>query len=109
MPASAHAAKAKPPKIAVALGDSLSTGVQPDTAGKNQATKAGYPYQLAARSGAKLKNFGCGGATSESLVTSDKKCFEHFGKLPFKNKTARPRSWRRPRSTSARTATTSRT
>jgi len=86
VPSAAQAAKAEPPKLAVALGDSLSTGVQPDAAGKNQATKAGYPYQLAARSGAKLKNFGCGGATSGSLVTSDKKCFEHFGKLPFKNK-----------------------
>lgn len=85
-PAAAQAAKAKSPKIAVALGDSLSTGVQPDKAGKNQATKDGYAYQLAKRSGAKLKNFGCGGATSESLVTSNKKCFEHFGKLPFKNK-----------------------
>jgi len=86
VPGVAHAAKAKSPKIAVALGDSLSTGVQPDRAGKNQATKAGYPYVLAGRSGAKLKNFGCGGATSESVVTSNKKCFEHFGKLPFKNK-----------------------
>ena len=86
VPSAADAAKAKPPKLAVALGDSLSTGVQPDAAGKNQATKAGYAYQLAARSGAKLKNFGCGGATSESLVTSNKKCYEHFGKLPFKNK-----------------------
>lgn len=85
VPGVAQAAKAKDTKIAVALGDSLSTGVQPDRAGKNQATKDGYPYQLAKRSGAKLKNFGCGGATSESVVTSNKKCFEHFGKLPFKN------------------------
>jgi lysophospholipase L1-like esterase len=80
-------AEIKPPKtVVVALGDSLSVGVQPDAAGKNQATKDGYNSVLAKRGGFKLKDFGCGGATSVSVVTSKNgKCVEHFGKLPYKN------------------------
>lgn len=55
----------------VSLGDSYATGYQPTS--KNGGTRNGFAYQLpglAAKRGYKLKlvNFGCGGATSSSIL-----------------------------------------
>lgn len=55
----------------LALGDSLSRGVQPGDAG-NQVTDEGYPRQLAARLRSRqrvaLIEAGCGGATTSSMI-----------------------------------------
>jgi lysophospholipase L1-like esterase len=85
-PAAAQAKTAKKVKVAVALGDSLSTGVQPDKAGKNQNTGQGYTTLLARGSGAVLANFGCGGATSASVLDGSKKCDPKIADLPYKNR-----------------------
>jgi hypothetical protein len=73
------AAEAKAPKrFYVALGDSLSVGVQPNSAGKSLNTRRGYPRQLAKLVGnLKLVEYGCGNATVKTFI---------FGKRP------RPRS-----------------
>jgi lysophospholipase L1-like esterase len=85
VPSAAQAAKAK--KVSVALGDSLSVGVQPKAGGGNKNTSQGYASQLATLAGTKLVNFGCGGATSESIYTGKKACSPTL-KTPYKNKTA---------------------
>ena len=84
-PASAEAAKAK--KVSVALGDSLAVGVQPKAGGGNKNTSQGYATQLARLAGTKLVNFGCGGATSESIYTGKKACSPTL-KTPYRNKSA---------------------
>lgn len=65
------AAQARPTQYLVALGDSYAVGYQPGMGN----TKEGYVYQaasLARKRGYKLKvvNFGCGGATTESMMNS---------------------------------------
>jgi lysophospholipase L1-like esterase len=75
MPAAAHAAKPKR-QLYVSLGDSYASGFQPTAQGKGANTRNGFAYQvpkLAAARGYDLKlvNFGCGGATTVSLL--DKK------------------------------------
>lgn len=66
----APAANAAPkPQLYVSLGDSYASGYQPDVGN----TKAGFVYQvpgLAKQRGYNLKvvNFGCGGATTKSLI-----------------------------------------
>ena len=57
----------------LALGDSLSRGVQPDMAGANVETRQGYPDQLyaALRSGhpgLQLVKFGCPGETTSTMI-----------------------------------------
>lgn len=69
MPGMANAAK-KPTKYYVSLGDSYASGYQPGVKAPN---RNGFAYQLpkaAAKRGYKLKlvNFGCGGATSKSIL-----------------------------------------
>jgi lysophospholipase L1-like esterase len=59
----------------VSLGDSYASGYQPTGVGQGRNTRNGFPYQVpavAARRGYRLKlvNFGCGGATTSSLVNT---------------------------------------
>jgi lysophospholipase L1-like esterase len=61
------------PRYYVALGDSLSVGIQPDAAGTDVPTGAGYPDQLAAmldRRGHDLRlvKLGCSGETTVTLI-----------------------------------------
>jgi lysophospholipase L1-like esterase len=72
-PATAHAAKRK---FYVSLGDSYATGYQATAPGEGANTRNGFPYQvpeLARERGHRLKlvNFGCGGATTVSLLERD--------------------------------------
>ncbi len=65
--------KAVPASYYLALGDSLSQGVQPDMAGANVETRQGYPDQLyaALRSGhpgLQLVTFGCPGETTSTMI-----------------------------------------
>lgn len=75
------AASAKTSQYYVSLGDSYASGYQPTS--KSGGTRNGFAYQLpglAAKRGYKLKlvNFGCGGATSSSILNeklaADAKC-----------------------------------
>lgn len=71
LPAAAQA-KAKT-SYYVALGDSLSVGVQPNASGKSVLTKEGYvdvlyKQQKAKISGLKLQNLGCGGESTKTLI-----------------------------------------
>jgi len=73
LPAAAQAAKPKP--YYLALGDSLSVGVQPTASGGNKNTSQGYANQLARRvGGVSLVNYGCGGATTASFIKGNKPC-----------------------------------
>jgi lysophospholipase L1-like esterase len=72
LPAGAQAAKPQQ-KLYVSLGDSYASGYQPTAQGKGANTRNGFAYQvpkLAAARGYRFKlvNFGCGGATTESLL-----------------------------------------
>jgi lysophospholipase L1-like esterase len=78
-PAAARAAKPSP-KYYVALGDSLSVGVQPLASGKSVETRQGYVDQLYAlkrRSirGLRLHKLGCGGETTSSMLGTGPKSF----------------------------------
>src|ERR1700704_6672482 len=69
-PAAAQAAK---PKYYVALGDSLSVGVQPNSSGASVETSHGYANQLLAlkrRSipGLRLYDLGCGSEDTASML-----------------------------------------
>src|SRR4051794_38649725 len=79
----------KPTRFYVALGDSLSVGVQPLKSGKSVNTRQGYANQLAKLvGGVKLVDYGCGFATTKTFI---------FGKRPcdpkrnpgYKNKSAK--------------------
>lgn len=57
----------------VSLGDSYAAGFQPDGSGSGSTTTNGFAYQIPAAARAKgysleLVNFGCGGATVESIL-----------------------------------------
>ena len=64
-----------PPKqVYVSLGDSYAAGYQPSSATSGATTRNGFAYQLVDGAKAKgydleLKNFGCSGATTTSLLT----------------------------------------
>jgi lysophospholipase L1-like esterase len=63
----------KPPveRVYVSLGDSYATGYRPaDGADPAGTTRDGFAYLVAAKSGLRLINLGCNGATSESLRTA---------------------------------------
>jgi lysophospholipase L1-like esterase len=68
------AAQGKPrPKLLVSLGDSYASGYQATGAGQGRNTRHGFAYQLpkaAKKRGWNLKlvNFGCGGATTSSII-----------------------------------------
>lgn len=73
MPAVDQAAAQPPQRLYVSLGDSYASGYQPTGVGQGRNTRNGFAYQLpavAARRGYRLKlvNFGCGGATTTSLI-----------------------------------------
>lgn len=55
-------------KYYVSLGDSYSVGYQPVPAPDGAAT-SGYTGYVASQLGMTLENFGCGGATTESILT----------------------------------------
>ena len=72
LPAAAHAAKPER-QLYVSLGDSYASGFQPTAAGQGANTRNGFAYQVAELAKArgyryKLVNFGCGGATTISLL-----------------------------------------
>ena len=72
LPAGAQAAKPQQ-KLYVSLGDSYASGFQATAQGKGANTRNGFAYQvpkLAAARGYRFKlvNFGCGGATTRSLL-----------------------------------------
>jgi lysophospholipase L1-like esterase len=76
LPASAPAAERN---LYVSLGDSYATGYQPTGVGQGRATRQGFADQLPrlARSRGyrlRLVNFGCGGATTTSLVRQTTPC-----------------------------------
>jgi lysophospholipase L1-like esterase len=77
LPASAHAAGSQ--RYLVALGDSYATGYQPISADHGRNTRNGFAYQvpkLARERGYdfKLVNFGCGGASTTSLLERKRRC-----------------------------------
>ncbi len=74
------AATAAPASYYLALGDSLSQGVQPDAAGTNVETAQGYPDQLYAmlhrsQPALRLVKLGCPGETTSSMI--------HGGVCPY--------------------------
>jgi lysophospholipase L1-like esterase len=71
-PAQAHRA-APPARYYLALGDSLSQGVQPDSAGVSLDTPDGYPDQLypslrPRHPGLRLVKLGCNGETTATMI-----------------------------------------
>jgi lysophospholipase L1-like esterase len=61
------------PSYYLALGDSLSVGVQPDAAGKSVPTEQGYANQLyaalrASHPGLRLVKLGCSGETTHTMI-----------------------------------------
>src|SRR3984885_15990303 len=64
-PAQTAYAATKPPTYYVSLGDSYSVGYQP-----GRGATSGYTAVVANATRLKLVNFGCGGATTTSLVSS---------------------------------------
>ena len=76
VPATADAAKRK---LYVSLGDSYATGFQPSVVNQQAGTRNGFAYQvpgLARDRGWNLRlvNFGCGGATTVSLLEQTERC-----------------------------------
>jgi lysophospholipase L1-like esterase len=74
LPAAAQAAKPKA-QYYVSLGDSYATGFQPTAPGQGANTRNGFAYQVPKLAKARgyryrLVNFGCGGATTVSLLES---------------------------------------
>lgn len=72
LPAAARAAT-PPTQYYVSLGDSYASGYQPSVVGPGRNTRNGFAYQVPAVAAArgyrlKLVNFGCGGATTVSLL-----------------------------------------
>jgi lysophospholipase L1-like esterase len=83
----AHAAKPQK-KLLVSLGDSYASGYQATGTGQGHNTRHGFAYQIpkAAKQrgwNLKLVNFGCGGATTSSIITQkgcDKRALGPGGK-----------------------------
>ena len=79
-PSARPAATAAPASYYLALGDSLSQGVQPDAAGTSVETAHGYPDQLYAvlhrsQPALRLVKLGCPGETTGTMI--------HGGHLPL--------------------------
>ena len=73
VPAASPAAKAPPTQLYVSLGDSYATGYQPTARGVGRNTRNGFAFQLPGLArprgyNFKLVNFGCGGATTTSIL-----------------------------------------
>ncbi len=74
------------PPYYLALGTSLSVGIQPDANGENQPTNEGYPDQLHARLQAshprlRLVKLGCPGETVASMITGGLCPYPHGSQL----------------------------
>jgi lysophospholipase L1-like esterase len=74
-PATAQAAKPEN-QLYVSLGDSYASGFQPTAPGRGANTRNGFAYQVPQLARARgyrfrLVNFGCGGATTTSLLDSN--------------------------------------
>lgn len=74
--AAVPAGAAAQPRLYVALGDSYATGWQRLSQSAGKMTRHAYPNQVVRRSRArgwhlKLVNFGCGGATTTSILRTD--------------------------------------
>lgn len=72
-PGTGRLTKAAPASYYLALGDSLSQGVQPDAAGASVLTRQGYADQVYAalrhgRPGLRLVKLGCPGETSRTMI-----------------------------------------
>ena len=72
LPRTAQAAKK--PSYYVSLGDSYAAGYQATGQGQGRTTRNGFAHQLVGKARArghklKLVSFGCGGETSESILT----------------------------------------
>jgi lysophospholipase L1-like esterase len=63
--AAAHASRARQPTYYVSLGDSYAVGYQPGI-----GSTPGYTVYVANHTGLKLVNFGCGGATTSSILNA---------------------------------------
>ncbi len=77
--APAGADAAKPQRYLVSLGDSYATGYQATAVGEGHNTRNGFAYQVPRLAKArgydlKLVNFGCGGATTSSLLERKTEC-----------------------------------
>src|ERR1700722_13576003 len=59
---------ASSPQYYLSLGDSYSVGYQP---APTSGATSGYTAVVAAATGRQLENFGCGGATTSSILTFD--------------------------------------
>lgn len=83
-------AEAKPAKRHhLALGGSLATGVQPHPSGTPRHTRLGYANQLTRRlRGTRLVNYGCGGATTVSLLRGRRPC-DPARRLRYRNRSPR--------------------
>jgi len=73
LPVAAPAKTAPPQQRYVSLGDSYATGYQPTAQGVGHNTRNGFAYQLPGLAKPrgydfKLVNFGCGGATTTSIL-----------------------------------------
>jgi lysophospholipase L1-like esterase len=64
------ASKKAPPPYYLSLGDSYSVGYQPNTDGSGGVATAGYTAYVAKKEKMQLENFGCGGATTSSIITA---------------------------------------
>jgi lysophospholipase L1-like esterase len=64
-----HATKVKTPAYYVSLGDSYSIGYQPTSINPGGGTP-GYTAYVAKKEKLTLENFGCGGATTSSIIAS---------------------------------------
>jgi lysophospholipase L1-like esterase len=67
--ATPHVKKGKTPAYYVSLGDSYSIGYQPTSTNPGGGTP-GYTAYVAKKEKLTLENFGCGGATTSSIITS---------------------------------------
>ncbi len=63
-----------PEKYYLSLGDSYSVGYQPAVGGGNGTATSGYTGYAAAKLKLQLVNYGCGGATTASILTYDGVC-----------------------------------
>ena len=69
VPGVSQAAKKSPP-FYLSLGDSYSVGYQPNANGIGGNATAGYTAYVAKKVKMQLENFGCGGATTTSILTA---------------------------------------
>jgi lysophospholipase L1-like esterase len=66
------------PILYLALGDSLSAGIQPDADGHNHRSGDGYADQVARKLGLQLVRLGCGGTVVR--LTNGEPCTTKYGK-----------------------------